>query len=190
MSVSQTWTRSTTLAKCDILQALCTAQFLVSAPVVAASHSNNGVRRQAPKQYIKPRVIYRCALYFLKGVESLFPESKSLGTAALAVHRQHLLYYLYNWCWYCGCRPTHPLSLPLPALPGMKEAMTKLKQQAAELAARAAADADEAAKFRAQAEAEYNQLAAELEAERQQVGEGRGGGGLNKQGRGEAEERA
>ena len=54
--------------------------------------------------------------------------------------------------------------------------MTKLKQQAADLAARAAADADEAAQFRAQAEREYNSIAAELEQERQQV-RGTGGGG-------------
>lgn len=47
--------------------------------------------------------------------------------------------------------------------------MTKLKQQAADLAARAAADAEEAAKFRSQAEKEYNSIAAELEMERQQV---------------------
>lgn len=47
--------------------------------------------------------------------------------------------------------------------------MTKLKQQAADLAARAAADSDEAAQFRAQAEREYNSIAAELEQERQQV---------------------
>lgn len=61
----------------------------------------------------------------------------------------------------------------LPA-EGMKDAMTKLKQQAADLAARAAADAEEAAKFRSQAEKEYNSIAAELEMERQQVC---GGGG-------------
>lgn len=52
---------------------------------------------------------------------------------------------------------------------GMKEAMTKLKQQAADLAARAAADAEQAAQYRAQAECEYNSIASELEAERQQV---------------------
>jgi hypothetical protein len=51
----------------------------------------------------------------------------------------------------------------------MKDAMTKLKQQAAELAARAAAEAEEASKFRAQAEAEYNDVAAQLEEERAQV---------------------
>lgn len=51
----------------------------------------------------------------------------------------------------------------------MKDAMTKLKQQAAELAARAAAEAEEASKFRAQAEAEYNDVAAQLEQERAQV---------------------
>jgi hypothetical protein len=51
----------------------------------------------------------------------------------------------------------------------MKDAMTKLKQQAAELAARAAAEAEEASKFRAQAEAEYNDVAAQLDEERQQV---------------------
>jgi hypothetical protein len=51
----------------------------------------------------------------------------------------------------------------------MKDAMTKLKQQAAELAARAAAEAEEASKFRAQAEAEYNDVAAQLEEERKQV---------------------
>jgi uncharacterized protein involved in exopolysaccharide biosynthesis len=55
--------------------------------------------------------------------------------------------------------------------------MTKLKQQAADLAARAAADSDEAAQFRAQAEREYNSIAAELEQERQQVRGTRGGGG-------------
>jgi len=52
---------------------------------------------------------------------------------------------------------------------GMKEAMTKLKQQAADLAARAAADAEQAAQYRSQAEREYNSIASELEAERQQV---------------------
>lgn len=51
----------------------------------------------------------------------------------------------------------------------MKDAMTKLKQQAAELAARAAADAEEAAQFRARAEREYNDVAQELEHERQQA---------------------
>jgi hypothetical protein len=51
----------------------------------------------------------------------------------------------------------------------MKDAMTKLKQQAADLAARAAAEAEEASKFRAQAEAEYNDVAAQLEEQRQQV---------------------
>jgi hypothetical protein len=51
----------------------------------------------------------------------------------------------------------------------MKDAMTKLKQQATDLAARAAADAEEAAQSRAQAEREYNSIAAELEQERQQV---------------------
>lgn len=47
--------------------------------------------------------------------------------------------------------------------------MSKLKQQAAELAARAAADAEEAAQFRARAEREYNEVAQELEQERQQA---------------------
>lgn len=47
--------------------------------------------------------------------------------------------------------------------------MSKLKQQAAELAARAAADAEEAAQFRSRAEREYNEVARELEAERQEV---------------------
>lgn len=47
--------------------------------------------------------------------------------------------------------------------------MTKLKQQAAELAARAAADAEEAAQFRSRAEREYNEVAQELEQERQQA---------------------
>jgi hypothetical protein len=51
----------------------------------------------------------------------------------------------------------------------MKDAMSKLKKQAADLAARAAADAEEAAQFRAQAEREYNSIASELEVERQQV---------------------
>jgi hypothetical protein len=51
----------------------------------------------------------------------------------------------------------------------MKDAMTKLKQQATDLAARAAADAEEASQYRAQAEREYNSIAAELEQERQQV---------------------
>lgn len=51
----------------------------------------------------------------------------------------------------------------------MKDAMTKLKQQAGELAARAAADAEEAAHFRAHAESEYNDVAQELEQERQQA---------------------
>jgi hypothetical protein len=54
----------------------------------------------------------------------------------------------------------------------MKDAMSKLKKQAADLAARAAADAEEAAQFRAQAEQEYNSIAAELDVERQQVGVG------------------
>jgi hypothetical protein len=52
----------------------------------------------------------------------------------------------------------------------MKDAMTKLKQQAADLAARAAADAEEAAQFRANAEREYNSIASDLDVERQQVG--------------------
>lgn len=47
--------------------------------------------------------------------------------------------------------------------------MSKLKKQAADLAARAAADAEEAAQFRAQAERDYNSVAQELEQERQQV---------------------
>lgn len=54
--------------------------------------------------------------------------------------------------------------------------MSKLKKQAADLAARAAADAEEAAQFRAQAEREYNSIASELEVERQQVGAGCGSG--------------
>lgn len=47
--------------------------------------------------------------------------------------------------------------------------MTKLKQQADDLAAKAASDAEEAAQTRAQAEREYNSIAAELDTERQQV---------------------
>ena len=65
----------------------------------------------------------------------------------------------------------------------MKDAMTKLRQQASDLADKAAAEAEAAAAGRAQAEEEYNQLMNKLEEERQQVGGGwRGGWGGGKEG--------
>jgi hypothetical protein len=51
----------------------------------------------------------------------------------------------------------------------MKDAMSKLKQQATDLASRAAVDAEEAAQSRARAEREYNEVVQQLEMERQQV---------------------
>ncbi len=51
----------------------------------------------------------------------------------------------------------------------MKSAITKLEQQAAGLAARAQAEAAEAAQARAAAKADYEQLSSRLETEQQQV---------------------